>query len=144
VARLMKRMGLTGAVRGRTARTTISNPAAPCPLDRVNRKFRAPAPNVLWVSDFTYVATWQGFAYRTAFFAWRRGARAPLRWAPLPESAPVSEKRVGLSRCPGRRGYGRLMAPHRLEVRTIGGFRQASRKLSGCQPGVRVVSRVWI
>jgi transposase InsO family protein len=63
VARLMKRMGLAGAVRGRTVRTTISNPAAPCPLDRVNRKFRAPAPNVLWVSDFTYVATWQGFAY---------------------------------------------------------------------------------
>jgi putative transposase len=63
VARLMKRMGLAGAVRGRTVKTTISNPAAPCPLDRVNRKFRAPAPNVLWVSDFTYVATWQGFAY---------------------------------------------------------------------------------
>ena len=63
VARLMKRMGLAGAVRGRAVKTTISNPAAPCPLDRVNRQFRAPAPNVLWVSDFTYVATWQGFAY---------------------------------------------------------------------------------
>ena len=63
VARLMKRMGLAGAVRGRTVRTTISNLAAPCPLDRVNRKFRALAPNLLWVSDFTYVATWQGFAY---------------------------------------------------------------------------------
>jgi transposase InsO family protein len=63
VARLMKRMSLAGAVRGRTVKTTISNPAAPCPLDRVNRQFRAPAPNVLWVSDFTYVATWQGFAY---------------------------------------------------------------------------------
>ena len=59
----MKRMGLAGAVRGRTVKTTISNPAAPCPRDRVNRQFRAPAPNVLWVSDFTYVATWQGFAY---------------------------------------------------------------------------------
>lgn len=63
VARLMTRMGLAGAVRGRSVKTTISNPAAPCPLDRVNRQFRAPAPNVLWVSDFTYVATWQGFAY---------------------------------------------------------------------------------
>ena len=63
VARLMKRMGLAGAVRGRTVKATISNPAAPCPQDRVNRQFRAPAPNVLWVSDFTYVATWQGFAY---------------------------------------------------------------------------------
>jgi putative transposase len=63
VARLMKRMRLAGAVRGRTVKTTVSNPAAPCPLDHVRRQFRAPAPNVLWVSDFTYVATWQGFAY---------------------------------------------------------------------------------
>ena len=37
--------------------------ALPCPLDKVNRQFHAPAPNVLWVSDFTYVATWQGFVY---------------------------------------------------------------------------------
>ena len=35
----------------------------PCPKDKVNRKFRAPAPNMLWVSDFTYVSTWQGFVY---------------------------------------------------------------------------------
>lgn len=63
VARLMRRMGLAGAVRGRRAKTTLSDRSAPCPLDRVNRQFRAPAPNVLWVSDFTYVATWQGFVY---------------------------------------------------------------------------------
>ena len=63
VARLMKRMGLAGAVRGRTVKTTQSDRSARCPLDRVNRQFRAPAPNVLWVSDFTYVATWQGFVY---------------------------------------------------------------------------------
>jgi transposase InsO family protein len=63
IARLMRQLGLAGAVRGRTVRTTISNPAAPCPPDRVNRQFRAPSPNALWVSDFTYVATWQGFAY---------------------------------------------------------------------------------
>jgi transposase InsO family protein len=44
-------------------RTTISDKAAPCPLDRVNRQFHAPAPNRLWVSDFTYVATWAGFVY---------------------------------------------------------------------------------
>ena len=43
--------------------TTVSNPAVACPLDRVNRQFRAPRPNVLWLSDFTYVATWQGFVY---------------------------------------------------------------------------------
>ena len=44
-------------------KTTVSNPAAPCPLDRVNREFQAPRPNALWVSDFTYVATWAGFVY---------------------------------------------------------------------------------
>jgi putative transposase len=63
VARLMRTMGLQGVVRGKTVRTTISHAAAPCPLDRVNRQFRAPRPNALWVSDFTYVATWVGFVY---------------------------------------------------------------------------------
>jgi putative transposase len=63
VARLMKTMGLQGVIRGRRVRTTISDKAAPCPLDRVNRQFKAPRPNVLWVSDFTYVATWPGFVY---------------------------------------------------------------------------------
>jgi putative transposase len=63
VARLMRTMGLQGVVRGKTVRTTISDAAAPCPLDRVNRLFRAPRPNALWVSDFTYVATWAGFVY---------------------------------------------------------------------------------
>jgi len=63
VARLMRTMGLQGIVRGKRVRTTISNAAAPCPLDRVNRQFNAPRPNALWVSDFTYVATWAGFVY---------------------------------------------------------------------------------
>src|SRR5271154_1251541 len=63
VARLMKRMGLAGAVRGKVVKTTRSDRSAPCPLDRVNRQFQAPAPNTLWVSDFTYVSTWQGFVY---------------------------------------------------------------------------------
>src|SRR5215218_3242641 len=63
VARLMRAMSLQGVVRGKTMRTTISNAAAPCPLDRVNRQFKAPRPNALWVSDFTYVATWAGFVY---------------------------------------------------------------------------------
>src|SRR4051795_10475074 len=63
VARLMRTMGLQGVVRGKRVRTTISNAAAPCPLDHVNRQFKAPRPNALWVSDFTYVATWAGFVY---------------------------------------------------------------------------------
>ena len=57
----MRAMGLAGAVRGKPLRTTISDKAVPCPLDRVNRQFQAPRPNALWVSDFTSVATWSGF-----------------------------------------------------------------------------------
>lgn len=49
----MKDMGLQGIIRGRPHRTTIPDKKAPCPLDKVNRQFRAPAPNMLWVSDFT-------------------------------------------------------------------------------------------
>ena len=44
-------------------KTTISDKATPCPLDKVNRQFAADRPNKLWVSDFTYVATWSGFVY---------------------------------------------------------------------------------
>jgi putative transposase len=63
LARLMKRMGPAGASRGKTVKTTHSDKSAPCSLDRVNRRIRASGPNILWVSDFTYVATWQGFVY---------------------------------------------------------------------------------
>ena len=63
VERLMRSMGLQGVIRGKPVKTTISDKAAPCPLDHVNRQFRAPRPNALWVSDFTYVATWTGFVY---------------------------------------------------------------------------------
>lgn len=59
----MRDLGLQGVIRGKHVRTTISKKAAPCPLDHVNRQFYAPAPNMLWVSDFTYVATWAGFIY---------------------------------------------------------------------------------
>jgi len=73
VARLMRDMGLAGVIRGKPVRTTVSDKAAPCPLDRVNRQFRAPAPNMLWVSDFTYVSTWSGFVY-VAFVVEPRGS----------------------------------------------------------------------
>ena len=63
VERLMRAMGLEGIIRGKPISTTVSDKAAPCPLDHVNRQFHAPAPNMLWVSDFTYVATWTGFVY---------------------------------------------------------------------------------
>lgn len=63
VERLMKRLALVGVRRGKVVRTTVPDHAAPCPLDRVNRQFKADRPNQLWVSDFTYVSTWQGFVY---------------------------------------------------------------------------------
>ena len=62
VERLMRRLGLRGVIRGRTVKTTVSDKATPCPLDKVNRQFRAARPNALWVSDFTYVSTWQALS----------------------------------------------------------------------------------
>ncbi len=63
VERLMRQQGLAGVRRGKVVRTTTPNLAAPCPRDHVNRQFVAERPNELWVSDFTYVSTWQGFVY---------------------------------------------------------------------------------
>lgn len=64
VARLMKELGLQGAVRGRAFKTTtIPGGEVQRPLDLVDRDFRASRPNELWVSDLTYVATWRGFVY---------------------------------------------------------------------------------
>jgi transposase InsO family protein len=69
--------GPDGAVRGKPVKTTAGNPLTPCPKDRVNRQFHAPRPNALWLSDFTYVATWAGFVC-VAFGA----ALGPMAFAP--------------------------------------------------------------
>jgi putative transposase len=63
VERLMGELGLRGAVRGKTHRTTTPDAAAPRPADLVDRDFAAQRPNRLWVADLTYVATWSGFVY---------------------------------------------------------------------------------
>lgn len=63
VERLMRSDGLKGAVRGKRRRTTIADAQAERARDLVERDFKAPAPNRLWVSDFTYVAMWSGVAY---------------------------------------------------------------------------------
>jgi transposase InsO family protein len=63
VERLMRHLGLRGVRRGKVVRTTVGDANAPCPLDRVKRQFKADRPNQLWVSDFTYVSTWQGWQY---------------------------------------------------------------------------------
>jgi putative transposase len=63
VVRLYQALGLRGVVRGRRVRTTIPEASAARSLDLVQRNFTAMRPNQLWVSDFTYVATWRGFVY---------------------------------------------------------------------------------
>jgi putative transposase len=64
VRRLMRQLGLAGAVRGRAwITTTQSQPVLDRPADLVDRTFTATRPNQLWVSDFTYVPTWAGFVY---------------------------------------------------------------------------------
>ncbi|XAV87947.1 MAG: IS3 family transposase [Candidatus Symbiodolus clandestinus] len=66
VERLMRTMGLQGIRRGKGVKTTFSNQSAPCPDDLVNRNFQADRPNALWVADYTFCTTYQGFVY-TAF-----------------------------------------------------------------------------
>lgn len=64
VARLMKQLGIQGVRRGKRIRTTFADKSTTAyPLDKVNRQFSATRPNQLWVSDFTYVSTWQGWLY---------------------------------------------------------------------------------
>ncbi|SNS00691.1 putative transposase [Haloechinothrix alba] len=63
VERLMRALGLRGAVRGKVKRTTVADPQASRAADLVQRRFAPAAPNVLWVADFTYVSTWSGWVY---------------------------------------------------------------------------------
>jgi putative transposase len=63
VERLMRELGLAGARRGKRRRTTVPDPAAARPADLVQRQFNRPAPDRLWVADFTYVPTWSGMVY---------------------------------------------------------------------------------
>ena len=63
IERLMRKMGLQGAIRGRKFKTTIPDDKATRPPDLVDRNFTASRPNELWVADLTYVATWRGFVY---------------------------------------------------------------------------------
>jgi len=78
VARLMRQMGLQGAVRGRRFKTTIADANSPRPADLVERNFTVSRPNALWVADLTYVATWAGFVY--AAFVIDAFARRIVGW----------------------------------------------------------------
>jgi putative transposase len=63
VERLLRELGLRGAVRGKTRRTTTPDATVARPADLVERDFSATRPNQLWVADLTYVASWSGFVY---------------------------------------------------------------------------------
>ena len=78
VERLMRRLGLTGAVRGKTVRTTVSDQDGVRAADLVKRQFAAGAPNRLWVADFTYVTAWAGTVY--VAFAIDVFSRAIVGW----------------------------------------------------------------
>ena len=103
-------------MRGRKVRTTVPDPAASCPLDRVNRQFKAECPNRLWVADFTYIATWGGFVYAAfvidvfarRIVGWRvsRSARADFVLDAL-VNGRRSLRASGLSKFPGRGVCGR-------------------------------------
>ncbi|SFO58001.1 Integrase core domain-containing protein [Geodermatophilus obscurus] len=78
VERLMRQLGLAGAVRGKVKRTTVPAEVAARPGDLVDRNFTAPAPDRLWVADLTYVATWSGFVY--VAFVMDRFSRRIVGW----------------------------------------------------------------
>mgnify|MGYP001229783485 FL=1 len=63
VERLMRDLGIAGVRRGKRRRTTLPDQSRPCPQDLVSRQFVASRPDQLWVADFTYVSTWQGWLY---------------------------------------------------------------------------------
>jgi putative transposase len=88
VERLMRRLGLRGAVRGKTRRTTIADQHAARPADLVQRRFTTDRPNRLWVADFTYVPTWSSMVY--VAFVIDVYSRRVLGWRAATSMKPVS------------------------------------------------------
>ena len=129
VARLMRAMGLEGIIRGKPIRTTVSDKAAPCPLDHVNRQFHAPAPNMLWVSDFTYVATWTGFVY--VAFVIDTYARRIVGWR-VSRTAQASFVLDALEQAlHDRRPVQGSRLVHHSDRGSQGGFKRSSQHLDG-------------
>ena len=103
VERLMRQIGLAGRIRGKGKRTTIPDESVPRPADLLDRNFKGEQPNVLWVADITYVATWHGFAY-AAFVVDVSSLSATRRRAwPLPPNSPRRSRRRSPRRRSSRR-----------------------------------------
>jgi putative transposase len=125
VERLMRELGLRGVVRGKTIRTTIGDEASSRPADLVARRFRADAPNRLWVADLTYVRTFAGWVY-VAFVVdvfsrvvvgWQARARCtpPWPWTRLRwrsgRAAPSAYRGSSITRTVTMRGLAVLVVP---------------------------------
>ncbi len=130
VARLMRELGLRGARRGKRVRTTIPDPAAARPADLVGRRFSPPAPDRLWVADYTYVPTWAGMvyvafvidAYSRRILGWR--AATSMRTALVLDAL---EQALWTRR---RNGNGDLAGlVHHTDAGSQGGFNWSSQRL---------------
>jgi putative transposase len=130
VARLMRELGLHGARRGKKVRTTIADPAATRPGDLVRRRFSPPAPDRLWVADYTYVPTWAGMvyvafvidAYSRRILGWR--AATSMRTALVLDAL---EQALWTRRRDGRDNLAGLI--HHTDAGSQGGFNRSSQHL---------------
>ena len=141
VERLMRRLGLRGAVRGKVKRTTIADRTARLPQDLVRRRFAPLAPDRLWVADLTYVSTWSGWvyvafvvdAYARRILGWRTGTTMATRSSSTPSSRPSGPAPATAG------GSGRAGPPPRprIAIRLAGLQRTARRRRH--QPSVGAV-----
>jgi putative transposase len=130
VERLMRQLGLTGARRGKRRRTTVADPAAARPADLVGRRFSPPAPDRLWVADFTYVPTWSGMvyvafvidAYSRQILGWR--AATTMRTTLVLDAL---EQALWARRRQGRGSLAGLV--HHHDAGSQGGFNRSSQHL---------------
>ena len=121
VRRLTKRHGPGGVIRGREVLTTVSDPRAVCAPDHIQRQCRADRPNALWLSEFTHVLTWQGFA--CVAFVIDKFARWIVGWQP--QSCPTRcepEAGCGSSLRNGPGGRLRLAVWGRVTARSGRGY----------------------
>ena len=118
--------------------------AAPCPLDRVNRQFQAPRPNALWVTDFTYVATWTGFVY--VAFVIDAFARRIVGWR-VSRTAQAGFVLDALEQAlHERRPVRRAGLVHHSDRGVQGGFKRSSQhpEVGGCDEHSKAaVGSVW-
>lgn len=130
VARLMRDLGLRGARRGKRVRTTIADPATVRPADLVKRHFSPPAPDRLWVADYTYVPTWTGMVY--VAFVIDAYSRRILGWRAASSMKTMLvldalEQALWTRRRDGTRDLAGLI--HHTDAGSQGGFNRSSQHL---------------